>query len=141
MLQPQNLYLLCYTEGVRCRGKKRLSNSSESAQLADCGDPYSEMVAVLNVIITPKVKALLILVTSSELISFLYNFLIVSIPQIRLHPIDGFSPSYIMHTTDISVQFPCRTIHQARFVITKLDTKFPAVLRLDWLTLHNSLIN
>jgi hypothetical protein len=26
-------------------------------------------------------------------------------------------------------------------LITKLDTKFPAVLKLDWLTLHNPLIN
>jgi hypothetical protein len=44
-------------------------------------------------------------------------------------------------TTDISVRFPCGTTHQVRFLITKLDTKFPAVLRLDWLTLHNTLIN
>jgi hypothetical protein len=46
-----------------------------------------------------------------------------------------------MHTTDISVWFPCRTAHQVRFLIIKLDTKFPAVLGLDWLTLHNPLIN
>jgi hypothetical protein len=59
----------------------------------------------------------------------------------RLRLIDGLSPSYIMCTTDISVWFPCRTTHQVRFLITKLDTKFPAVLRLDWLTLHNPLIN
>jgi hypothetical protein len=59
----------------------------------------------------------------------------------RLCLIDGSSPSYIMHATDISVWFPCRTTHQVRFLITKLNTKFPAVLRLDWLTLHNPLIN
>jgi hypothetical protein len=69
------------------------------------------------------------------------HFLIVSVPQMRLRLIDGFSLSYITHTTDISVQFPCRATHQIRFLITKLDTKFPAVLRLDWLTLHNLLIN
>jgi hypothetical protein len=46
-----------------------------------------------------------------------------------------------MRTTDISVWFPCRTTHQVRFLITKLDTKFPAVLGLDWLILHNLLIN
>jgi hypothetical protein len=68
-------------------------------------------------------------------------FPIVSIPWIKLHLIDGSSLSYIMHTTDISVQFPCRTTHQVRFLITKLNTKFPAVLGLDWLTLHNLLIN
>jgi hypothetical protein len=59
----------------------------------------------------------------------------------RLHLIDGSSPSYITHATDIFVQFPCGTTHQVRFLITKLDTKFPAILRLDWLTLHNPLIN
>jgi hypothetical protein len=59
----------------------------------------------------------------------------------RLYFIDRSSPSYITCTTDISVQFPCRTTHQVRFSITKLDTEFPAVLGLDWLTLHNPLIN
>jgi hypothetical protein len=52
-----------------------------------------------------------------------------------------FEPLYITRTTDISVRFPCRTTHQVRFLITKLDTKFSAVLRLDWLILHNPLIN
>jgi hypothetical protein len=55
--------------------------------------------------------------------------------------IDGSSLSYITRATNISVRFPCGTTHQVRFLITKLDTKFPAVLRLDWLTLHNLLIN
>jgi hypothetical protein len=59
----------------------------------------------------------------------------------RLRLIDGSSPSYITHATDISVQFPCGTAHQVRFLITKLDTEFSAVLGLDWLTLHNPLIN
>jgi hypothetical protein len=59
----------------------------------------------------------------------------------RLCLIDRFSLSYIMHATDISVQFPCGTTHQVGFLITKLDTKFSAVLGLDWLTLHNPLIN
>jgi hypothetical protein len=59
------------------------------------------------------------------------HFPIVSVPQMRLCLIDGSSPSYITHATNISVRFPCG----------KLDTKFPAVLRLDWLTLHNPLIN
>jgi hypothetical protein len=59
----------------------------------------------------------------------------------RLRLIDRSSPSYITHATDISVRFPCGTIHQVRFLITKLDTKFPAVLGLDWLILYNLLIN
>jgi hypothetical protein len=59
----------------------------------------------------------------------------------RLCLIDKSSPSYITRATDISVWFPCGTTHQVRFLITKLNTKFPAVLGLDWLTLHNPLIN
>jgi Retroviral aspartyl protease len=69
------------------------------------------------------------------------HFLVVSVPRMRLCLIDRSSPSYIMCATDISVRFPCGTTHQVRFLITKLDTEFPAVLRLDWLTLHNLLIN
>jgi hypothetical protein len=69
------------------------------------------------------------------------HFPIVSVPCMRLRLIDGLSPSYITHATDISVWFPCGTTHQVRFLIIKLDTEFPAVLRLDWFTLHNPLIN
>jgi hypothetical protein len=116
----------------------------------------------LSTIISPKVKALLILVTSLHFpnLSFscmidcgsshcfidshyakVNHFLVVSVPRMRLCLIDRSSPSYIMCATDISVRFPCGTTHQVRFLITKLDTEFPAVLRLDWLTLHNLLIN
>jgi Retroviral aspartyl protease len=116
----------------------------------------------MNAIISLKVKALLILVISLHFpnLSFscmidcgsshcfidshyakVNHFPIVSVPCMRLHLIDGSSPSYITRATDISVQFPCGTTHQVRFLITKLDIKFPAVLGLDWLTLHNPLIN
>jgi hypothetical protein len=44
--------------------KKRLNDSSESAQLVDCSDPCADRVVVLNAIISPKVKALLIPVIS-----------------------------------------------------------------------------
>jgi Retroviral aspartyl protease len=128
----------------------------------DYDSPCADRVVVLNAIISPKVKALLIPVTSLHFpnLSFccmidcgsshcfinshyakVNHFPIVSVPRMRLRLIDGSSPSYITRATDISVQFPCRTTHQVRFLITKLDTKFPAVLRLDWLTLHNPLIN
>jgi hypothetical protein len=134
----------------------------ESAQLVDCNSPCADQVVVLNAIISPKVKTLLILVISLHFpnLSFscmidcgsshcfidshyakVNHFLIVSVPRMRLHLIDGSSLSYITHATNISVWFPCRTTHQVRFLITKLDTKFPAVLGLDWLTLHNLLIN
>jgi hypothetical protein len=128
----------------------------------DCDSPCADRVVVLNAIISPKVKALLIPVISLHFpnLSFscmtdcgsfhrfidshyakVNHFPIVSVPQMRLHLIDGSSLSYITCATDISVQFPCRTTHQVRFLITKLDTKFPAVLGLDWLTLNNPLIN
>jgi hypothetical protein len=134
----------------------------ESAQLVDCNSPCADRIVVLKAIISPKVKALLILVTSLHFPNLSFScmincgsshcfidshyakvdhFPIVSVPQMRLHLIDGSSLSYIMHATDISVQFPCETTHQVRFLITKLNTKFPAVLRLDWLTLYNLLIN
>jgi hypothetical protein len=125
----------------------------------DCSNSCADRVVVLNIIISPKVKALLILLTSLHFLNLsfsciidcglshyfidshyakVYHFLIVSVPQMRLHLIDGSSPSYI---TDISVWFLCGTTHQVRFLITKLDTKFPAVLGPDWLTLYNPLIN
>jgi Retroviral aspartyl protease len=128
----------------------------------DCDSSCANRVVVLNAIISPKVKALLIPVTSLHFPNLFFScmidcgsshcfidfhyaevnyFPIVSVLQMRLCLIDGSSPSYIMHATDIFVQFPCRTTHQVRFLITKLDTKFPAVLGLDWLTLHNPLIN
>jgi hypothetical protein len=117
---------------------------------------------VLNAINSPKVKALLILVMFLHFTNLSFScmidcgsshcfidshyakvdyFPIVSIPWMKLHLIDGSLPSYIMCTTDISIWFPCGTTHQVRFLITKLDTKFPAVLGLDWLILHSPLIN
>jgi Retroviral aspartyl protease len=128
----------------------------------DCDSPCADRVVVLNTIISPKVKALLIPVISLHFLNLSFScmidcgsshcfidshyakvnhFLIVSVPQIRLHLIDGSSLSHITCATNISVHFPCRTTHRVRFLITKLDTKFPAVLGLDWLTLHNLLIN
>jgi hypothetical protein len=128
----------------------------------DCDSPCADRVVVLNAIISPKVKALLIPVISLHFPNLSFSCMIdcgsshcfidshyakvnhlpiVSVPRMRLRLIDRSSLSYIMRTTDISVWFLCGTTHQVRFLITKLDTKFLAVLRLDWLTLHNLLIN
>jgi Retroviral aspartyl protease len=128
----------------------------------DYNSPCANKVVVLNAIISPKVKALLIPVISLHFLNLSFScmidcgsshcfidshyakvnhFLIVSVPRMRLCLIDRSSLSYITRATDISVRFPCGTTHQVRFLITKLDTKFPAVLGLDWLTLHNPLIN
>jgi hypothetical protein len=134
----------------------------ESAQLVDCSNPCADRVVVLNTIISPKVKALLIPVISLHFTNLSFpcmidcgsshcfinshyakvnHFPIISIPRMNLHLIDESLPSYIMHATDIYVPFTCRTTHQVRFLLTKLDTKFPAVLKLNWLTVHNPLIN
>ena len=69
------------------------------------------------------------------------HFLIFSVPRMRLCLIDGSTPSFIMHATLVPVQFPCGTTLQTRFLLTKLDSEFPGVLGLDWLTQHNLLIN
>jgi hypothetical protein len=108
----------------------------------DCNDSCANRVVVLNAIILPKVKALLILVISLHFPNLSFpcmidcglshcfidshyakanHFPIVSVPWMRLHLIDGSSPSYITHATDISVRFPCGTTHQVRLLITKLD--------------------
>jgi hypothetical protein len=116
--------------------KKRLDNPLESAQLVDCNSPCANRVVVLNTIISPKVKALLIPVTFLHFLNLSFScmidcgsshcfidshyakvnhFLIVSIPQMRWSLINGSSLSYIMCATDISVWFPCRTTHQFMF--------------------------
>jgi hypothetical protein len=80
----------------------------------DCDSPCADQVVVLNAIISLKVKALLIPVISLHFPNFpcmidcgsshcfidshyakVNHFLIVSVPRMRLHLIDGSSPSYI----------------------------------------------
>ena len=47
----------------------------------------------------------------------------------------------ITSASEISIKFPCGTSQKLHFLLTKLDCDFPAVLGLDWLTLHNLLID
>ena len=47
----------------------------------------------------------------------------------------------ITSATNITIRFPCGTTHSFSFYITQLDSKFPTVLGLDWLTQHNWLID
>jgi hypothetical protein len=103
-------YYGIHTYSVKIKGvwyqlKKRLDNPSESAQLVDCDSPCADRVVVLNAIISPKVKALFILVISLHFpnLSFpcmidcgsahcfidshyakVNHFPIVSVPRIRL---------------------------------------------------------
>ena len=59
----------------------------------------------------------------------------------KLRLLDESLAGTITHASTISVKFPCGTLLQIRFLLTKLDHDFPAVLGLDWLTLHNLLID
>jgi hypothetical protein len=102
----------------------------------DCDSPCADRVVVLNAIISPKVKALLIPVISLlfSTLSFsciidcgsshcfidshyakVNHFPIVSVPRMRLHLIDGSSPSYITCATDISVWFSAELLIRLGF--------------------------
>jgi hypothetical protein len=63
-------------EGDRYQHKKRLDNPLESAQLVDCNSPCADRVVVLNAIISPKVKALLILVISLHFLNLSFSCMI-----------------------------------------------------------------
>ena len=69
------------------------------------------------------------------------HFPISPIVPIGLRLLDGSLAGTITSVSEISVKFPCGTSQKLRFLLTKLDHDFPAVLGLDWLTLHNLLID
>ena len=69
------------------------------------------------------------------------HFPITPIVTIGLCLFDGSLAGTITSTSEISIKFPCRTPLKICFLPTKLDCDFPAVLGLDWLTLHNPLID
>ena len=69
------------------------------------------------------------------------HFLIIPIAPIGLRLLDGSLAGTITSASEISVKFPCGTFLKICFLLTKLDHDFPAVLGLDWLTLHNLLID
>ena len=128
----------------------------------DCRDPCAEEIAVLSAITTPQTKAVFISLLSVHFPNLYFSsmidsgsshcflneyyarsnhFPIFSVPRMRRSLIDGSTPSFITRATLVPVRFPCGTIMQIRFLLTKLDSEFPAVLGLDWLTQHNPLIN
>ena len=69
------------------------------------------------------------------------HFPIIPIAPIGLCLLDGSLVGTITSMSEISVKFPCGTFLNIHFLLTKLDRDFPAVLGLDWLTLHNPLID
>ena len=68
-------------------------------------------------------------------------FPVTPISPMKLQLLDGSLAGTITHASQISIKFPCGTLLQIQFLLTKLDHDFPAVLGLDWLTLHNLLID
>ena len=130
--------------------------------MVDCRNPCAEEIAVLSAIMSPEIKAVFISLLSLRFLNLCFSsmidsgslhcfldkhyakfnhFPIFSVLRMRLHLIDGSTPSFITHATLVPVQFPCGTTLQMRFLLTKLDSEFPAVLGLHWLTQHNPLIN
>ena len=69
------------------------------------------------------------------------KFPIIPIAPMSLRLIDGSNASIISRASTCSIKFPCGTIQQIRFLLTKLDSDLQAVLGLDWLTQHNLLID
>ena len=70
-----------------------------------------------------------------------HNLPSIPIPPIPLCLIDRSMRPPITSTLTLTVQFPCGTTHSIRYLVTQLDSNFPAVLGLDWLTQHNPLID
>ena len=111
----------------------------------DCRDSCAEEIAVLSTIMTPETKAVFISLLSVHFPNLYFSsmidsgsshcfldeyyarsnhFSVFSVPRMRLHLIDGSTPSFIMHATLVPVQFPCGTVMQIRFLLTKLDSEF-----------------
>jgi hypothetical protein len=72
--------------------KKKLDNPSESAQLVDCNSPCADRVVVLNAIISPKFKALLILVTSLHFPNLSFSCMIDCGLWAQVHGLPGAPP-------------------------------------------------
>ena len=130
--------------------------------MVNCESPCAEEVAVLNTTISPNKKSIFVPVSALHFPNLTFSphvdcssshcfvdnhyaksnhFLIVSILPIPLCLIDGAIHSVITHATTIPVQFSCGTVYTIKFLLTSLDSDFPAVLGLDWLTQHNLLID
>jgi len=121
--------------------------------------PCAETAVRLNAVVTPDSLSLPLICKQFDLSfpSFLdsgsthsfidegyvaeHNLPSIPIPPIPLHLINGSMRPPITSALTLSVQFPCGTTHPIRYLVTQLDSNFPAVLGLDWLTQHNLLID
>ena len=68
-------------------------------------------------------------------------FPITPISPMRLKLINGSYGPPLTHTSDVTITLSCGLVHNIHFLLTHLDHEFPAVLGLNWLTLHNPLID
>ena len=133
-----------------------MSNSHIPAQKVDCVEtPCAEETAYLCAVESPipnsfsfmfpfhifQIFLLILFLIAVLLIVFWTNILLTPISLMKLWLLDGSLAGTITHASTISVKFPCETLLQIQFLLTKLDCDFPAVLGLDWLTLHNLLID
>jgi len=129
--------------------------------MEDChsSTPCAETAVRLNAVVTPDSLSLPLICKQFDLsfLSFLdsgstrsfidegyvaeHNLPSIPIPPILLRLIDGSMRPPITSALTLSVQFPCGTTHSIRYLVTQLDSDFPAVLGLDWLTQHNPLID
>jgi len=129
--------------------------------MEDChsSTPCAETAVRLNAVVTPDSLSLPLICKQFDLsfLSFLdsgstrsfidegyvaeHNLPSIPIPPIPLRLIDGSMRPPITSALTLSVQFPCGTTHSIRYLVTQLDSDFPAVLGLDWLTQHNPLID
>ena len=140
-----------------------MSNSHIPAQKVDCMEtPCAEDTAYLCAVESPIPNSFFIHVSIPHFPNLSFNsllycssshcfldehfarsnyFPITPISPMKLRLLDGSLAGIITHASTISVKFPCGTLLQIWFLLTKLDRDFPAILRLDWLTLHNPLID
>jgi len=128
--------------------------------MEDChsSTPCAETAVWLNAVVTPDSLSLPLICEQFDLsfLSFLdsgftYSFIdegyvvehnLPSIPtHILLCLIDRSMHPPSTSTLTLTIQFPCGTTHSIRYLVTQLDSNFPAILGLDWLTQHNLLID
>ena len=126
--------------------------------MEDChsSTPCAETAVRLNAVVTPDSLSLplickqfdLSFLDSGSTCSFIdegymaeHNLPLIPIPPIPLCLINGSMRPPITSALTLTIQFPCGTTHSIRYLVTQLDSDFPAVLGLDWPTQHNPLID
>jgi len=151
----------CYYSGLCPGDEKTIGNPPDTAQMEDChsSTPCAETAVRLNAVVTsdslshPLIckqfdLSFLSFLNSGSTCSFIdegymaeHNLPAIPIPPILLRLIDRSMCPSITSALTLSIQFPCGTTHSIRYLVTQLDSEFPAVLGLDWLTQHNLLID